>query len=80
MMVDDDGVHVAAGKTKQDFPWASFVLNGSAREHTHHFWLECSRGAALIPKRAFQSPADLAAFRQLVSNKLGDRFRSSAAE
>lgn len=77
---DEYGVRIGSKKHKQDIPWSSFATFGAAAEFKHYFWLQCGRGALWIPKRAFASRADLAAFRQFAIEKMGDRCKFDRRE
>ncbi len=74
---DDHVVSVGPKHSQQQIPWSSFAKYGSAIEYTHHFWLECGRGTAWIPKRAFESEDTMDKFRSFVAEKIGNRCKFS---
>ena len=78
--IGDESICRWSKKCKQDIPWSSFGAMGSATESETHFLLECGRDAVWIPKRAFQTVVELAAFRQLVIDKMGDRCKFNTGQ
>jgi hypothetical protein len=71
--IDEQAISIEQSKHQRTIPWSSFAMTGTAREIENHFLLECGRGAAWIPKRAFATAEDMAAFRALVKEKMGER-------
>lgn len=78
--IDDDHVSIESKRSKQQIPWSSFVTYGSAIEYTDHFWLECGRGTAWIPKRAFETKDKMEEFRVFVAGKMGSRCKFSSRQ
>ena len=78
--IEDETICVECNDHKQIFRWSSFVRFGSATEYKNHFCLECGRGSVWIPKRAFLTDTDLEAFRQFVSENMGERCKFSVGE
>lgn len=70
--VNDESISSGSNGTMQTIPWSSFQRSGSFQESKKHFSLECGRGAVWIPKRAFATSADVVAFREFVSIRLGE--------
>ena len=73
MSIDDHSILIEQTKSRQELPWTSFAMTGTAREFENHFWLECGRGNVWIPKRAFPTADDMTIFRALVKEKMDER-------
>jgi hypothetical protein len=73
--IDNDSVSFGSKKSKQIFPWSSFVNYGSATESDNYFWLESGRGSVWIPKTAFTTKEEKDDFRKFVMDKMGDRCK-----
>ena len=71
--IGDQAVSIQQDELRQEILWSSFAASGVAREIKNHFWLECGHHGVWIPKRAFQTADDIAAFRALVKDKMGER-------
>lgn len=71
--IDEQTISIEQSKSRREFPWSSLALNGTAREIDNHFWLECRHSGVWIPKRAFSTADDIAAFRALAKEKMGER-------
>ncbi len=77
LAIDEQAISIEQAKHLRTIPWSSMAMTGTAREIENHFTLECGRGAVWIPKRAFASADDMAAFRALVKEKMGERCHFS---
>ena len=75
--INEETIAIEQTKHRREFQWSAMATTGTAREIENHFWLECGRGGVWIPKRAFPTADDMANFRALVKDKMGERCQFS---